>query len=106
MKERSEGRGPNETRPIRIDIDSNRYAEGSSIISMGHTKVSTTVSIEDRIPEWSRGAGKGWVTAEYSMLPRATHTRGRREAMRGRVGGRTSEIQRLIISRDILKQFS
>jgi ribonuclease PH len=71
-----------------------RYAEGSCIVSFGHTRVLCTASVEEAVPEWRKGAGSGWVTAEYSMLPRATHRRTRRE--RGSVGGRTQEIQRLI----------
>jgi len=74
----------------------NRYAEGSCLISFGHTKVLVTASIEESLPGWLRGKGQGWVTAEYGMLPRATHTRGRREAAAGKQSGRTQEIQRLI----------
>ena len=74
----------------------NRYAEGSCLVSFGHTKVLCTASIEDKVPGWMRNSGQGWVTAEYGMLPRATHTRGRREAAAGKQSGRTQEIQRLI----------
>ena len=74
----------------------NRYAEGSCLISFGHTRVLVTASVEENVPGWMRGKGQGWVTAEYGMLPRATHTRGRREAASGKQTGRTQEIQRLI----------
>ncbi|MGI8944454.1 MAG: ribonuclease PH, partial [Qipengyuania sp.] len=72
------------------------HAEGSCLISFGQTRVLCTASVEERIPPWMRGKGEGWVTAEYSMLPRSTHTRGMREAVKGKQGGRTQEIQRLI----------
>ena len=72
------------------------HAEGSCLIEMGRTRVWITASVEDRVPMHRRGSGQGWITAEYSMLPRATHDRGAREAIQGRVGGRTHEIQRLI----------
>ncbi len=74
----------------------NRYAEGSCLVSFGHTKVLVTASVEEGVPGFLRGKGQGWVTAEYGMLPRATHTRGRREAAQGKQSGRTQEIQRLI----------
>jgi ribonuclease PH len=74
----------------------NRYAEGSCLVAFGHTKVLCTASVEDRVPPFLRNTGKGWVTAEYGMLPRATHTRGAREAAKGSQSGRTQEIQRLI----------
>jgi len=83
-------------RPVTIDTNFNRYAEGSALISFGHTRVLCTASIEERQPPFLRGTDKGWVTAEYGMLPRATHTRGGREAARGKQTGRTVEIQRLI----------
>ena len=83
-------------RPVTIETGVNRYAEGSCLISFGHTKVLVTASVEETIPGWMRGKGQGWVTAEYGMLPRATHTRGRREAAAGKQTGRTQEIQRLI----------
>jgi ribonuclease PH len=83
-------------RPIKLETGVNRYAEGSCLASFGHTKVLVTASVEDRVPGFMRGRGLGWVTAEYGMLPRATHTRGRREASEGKQSGRTQEIQRLI----------
>ncbi|MGB0262682.1 MAG: ribonuclease PH, partial [Henriciella sp.] len=73
-----------------------RYAEGSCLVKFGHTHVLCTASLTDKVPGWMRGTGKGWITAEYGMLPRATHTRGRREAAAGKQSGRTQEIQRLI----------
>lgn len=91
---RPDGRDPGALRPITIELGKVRHAEGSCLISAGHTQVLCAASVEDRVPEWKVGRGAGWVTAEYSMLPRATHTRSRRE--RGKVGGRTQEIQRLI----------
>ena len=81
---------------MRIELGTNAYAEGSCIIEMGRTRVNITASVEDRVPPHRRGTGRGWITAEYSMLPRATHDRGQREAAQGRIGGRTHEIQRLI----------
>jgi len=81
-------------RPLAIDLDAAPYAEGSCMISTGNTRVLCTASVETSVPEWRTGSGRGWVTAEYAMLPRATHTRSRRE--RGSVRGRTQEIQRLI----------
>ncbi len=83
-------------RAVTIETGVNRYAEGSCLIGFGHTKVLITASVEDRVPGFMRGRGQGWVTAEYGMLPRATHTRGRREASEGKQSGRTQEIQRLI----------
>jgi ribonuclease PH len=83
-------------RPITLETGVNRYAEGSCLISCGHTKVLVTASLEESVPPFLRGRGQGWVTAEYGMLPRATHTRGRREAAQGKQSGRTQEIQRLI----------
>ncbi|TLS77975.1 ribonuclease PH [Mariprofundus erugo] len=91
-----EDRRADELRPVSIDTAFNRYAEGSALISFGHTRVLCTASIEEKQPPFLRGTGKGWVTAEYGMLPRATHTRGSREAAHGKQGGRTVEIQRLI----------
>jgi ribonuclease PH len=91
---RRDGRTPGELRPITIGLGKARHAEGSCLISAGHTQVLCAASVEERVPDWKAGRGAGWVTAEYSMLPRATHTRSRRE--RGSVGGRTQEIQRLI----------
>jgi ribonuclease PH len=83
-------------RAVTLETGVNRYAEGSCLASFGHTKVLITASVEDRVPPFMRGRGQGWVTAEYGMLPRATHTRGRREASEGKQSGRTQEIQRLI----------
>jgi len=91
-----ENRQVDALRPVTIDTKFNRYAEGSALISFGHTRVLCTASIEERQPPFLRGTDKGWVTAEYGMLPRATHTRGGREAARGKQTGRTVEIQRLI----------
>src|ERR1700704_341413 len=83
-------------RPVTLETAVNRYAEGSCLVSFGHTKVLVTASVDEGVPGFLRGKGQGWVTAEYGMLPRATHTRGRREATEGRPSGRTQEIQRLI----------
>ena len=83
-------------RTVTLETGVNRYAEGSCLVSFGHTKVLVTASVEENVPGWMRGKGAGWVTAEYGMLPRATHTRGRREAAGGKQSGRTQEIQRLI----------
>jgi ribonuclease PH len=89
-------RTPEQLRPVTLETGVNRYAEGSCLVSFGHTKVLVTASVEETVPGWMRGKGAGWVTAEYGMLPRATHTRGRREAASGKQTGRTQEIQRLI----------
>ena len=89
-------RAPNVLRPVTLETGVNRYAEGSCMVSFGHTKVLVTASLEEGVPGFLRGKGQGWVTAEYGMLPRATHTRGRREAAQGKQSGRTQEIQRLI----------
>ncbi|MDO5087701.1 MAG: ribonuclease PH [Comamonadaceae bacterium] len=83
-------------RPLRLTRRYTRYAEGSVLIEMGETRVLCNASVEDKVPPHKRGSGEGWVTAEYGMLPRATHTRGSREAARGKQSGRTQEIQRLI----------
>jgi len=83
-------------RPVVLETAVNRYAEGSCLVGFGHTKVLVTASLEEGVPGFLRGKGQGWVTAEYGMLPRATHTRGRREAAQGKQSGRTQEIQRLI----------
>ena len=83
-------------RPVTLETGVNRYAEGSCLVSFGHTKVLVTASLEEGVPGFLRGKGQGWVTAEYGMLARATHTRGRREAAQGKQSGRTQEIQRLI----------
>jgi len=93
---RPSGRAPDEMRAIDIQTGFTRHAEGSCLISFGDTRVLVTASVEERVPPFLRGKGKGWVTAEYSMLPRATHTRGSREAAKGKQSGRTQEIQRLI----------
>lgn len=93
---RIDGRKPDELRQMKITRNFNKYAEGSVLIEAGDTKVICTASIEDKVPPFLRGNGQGWVTAEYSMLPRATETRNIREATRGRLSGRTSEIQRLV----------
>ena len=93
---RPSGRASDQLRPIAIERRFTRHAEGSVLVSFGDTRVLCTASIEDRVPPWLRGKGEGWVTAEYGMLPRATHTRMQREAAKGGQGGRTMEIQRLI----------
>jgi ribonuclease PH len=93
---RSDGRAPNQLRSVRITPGFIEHAEGSVLIEMGRTKVICTASVEDGVPRFLTGRGRGWVTAEYGMLPRSTNTRNDREAARGRVGGRTMEIQRLI----------
>lgn len=93
---RSFDRETNQMRPITIQGNVSRHAEGSCLIEVGHTKVLCTATIEDRIPPWLRDGGRGWVTAEYGMLPRATTSRNQREAARGKQSGRTQEIQRLI----------
>lgn len=93
---RPSGRAPDEMRTITIETGYTKHAEGSCLIGFGDTKVLCTASVEERIPPWLRGKGEGWVTGEYSMLPRATHTRGQREAAKGKQSGRTQEIQRLI----------
>jgi ribonuclease PH len=95
-KMRPSGRSGNEMRAIKMERDYTMHAEGSVLIAFGNTRVLCTASVEDRVPPWLRGGGKGWVTAEYGMLPRATHTRSGREAARGKQSGRTQEIQRLI----------
>src|ERR1700761_5239614 len=86
----------NVLRPVTLETGVNRYAEGSCLVSFGHTRVLVTASLEEGVPGFLRGRGQGWVTAKYGMLPRATHTRGRREAAQGKQSGRTQEIQRLI----------
>jgi ribonuclease PH len=93
---RSDKRPPGELRPVSITPNYLMHAEGSVLIEAGNTKVICTASVEDRVPPFLRNSGKGWVTAEYGMLPRATSTRTQREASQGKVGGRTQEIQRLI----------
>jgi len=89
-------RAPDQLRAVTLETGVNRYAEGSCLVSFGHTKVLVTATVEENVPGWMRNKGAGWVTAEYGMLPRATHTRGRREAAAGKQTGRTQEIQRLI----------
>ncbi|WP_100373683.1 ribonuclease PH [Bacillus sp. FJAT-45037] len=93
---RTDGRNVNDLREVKIDTNYLKHPEGSVLISMGDTKVICTASIEDRVPPFMRGQGKGWITAEYSMLPRATESRTIRESSKGKVTGRTMEIQRLI----------
>ena len=93
---RPSGRAPDQMRAISIEPGFSAHAEGSCLIAFGQTRVLVTASVEERLPPWLRGKGQGWVTAEYGMLPRATHTRGNREAAKGKQSGRTQEIQRLI----------
>ncbi|MFC1304890.1 ribonuclease PH [Xanthomonas phaseoli] len=93
---RPSGRTADQLRPVRIERAFPRHAEGSVLVSFGDTRVLCTASVENRVPGFLRGKGEGWVTAEYGMLPRSTHTRSDREAARGKQGGRTLEIQRLI----------
>ena len=93
---RPSGRAPDELRPIALETGVSKHAEGSCLVRFGDTQVLCTASIEDNVPPWLRKSGKGWVTAEYGMLPRATTTRTPREAARGKQSGRTQEIQRLI----------
>jgi ribonuclease PH len=93
---RSDGRAHDELRPVSIEPGFLKYAEGSALISVGNTRVLCAASIEDRVPMWMKGRGVGWVTAEYAMLPRATQERTQREVAKGRPGGRTHEIQRII----------
>ncbi|MDA0365614.1 MAG: ribonuclease PH [Chloroflexi bacterium] len=94
--ERSYGRTPREARPVTIEPAYLKHAEGSVLITTGDTKVICAATVEPGVPRWLKGSGHGWVTAEYGMLPRATNTRNDREAARGKQGGRTQEIQRLI----------
>lgn len=93
---RSDGRKPNELRKIRITRDYLKHPEGSVLVEFGDTKVVCTVSVQESVPPFLKGKGQGWITAEYSMLPRATQTRNIRESVQGRIGGRTHEIQRMI----------
>jgi ribonuclease PH len=93
---RPDGRKADELRPVTITRHWQRYAEGSALVEFGETKVLCAASVTEGVPRWRKGGGLGWVTAEYSMLPRATHTRSDRESVRGRIGGRTHEISRLI----------
>ncbi|HDR46390.1 MAG TPA: ribonuclease PH [Geoalkalibacter subterraneus] len=94
--ERSYDRTPDQLRPVIFERGFTRYAEGSVLVSFGETRVLCNASVEENVPSFMRGEGRGWITAEYSMLPRATQTRSPREAVRGKIGGRTHEIQRLI----------
>ena len=96
MSVRPSGRAPDQMRAVTFGPTFSRHAEGSCLVRFGDTHVLCTASVEDRVPPFMRGQGRGWVTAEYGMLPRATHTRGDREAARGKQSGRTQEIQRLI----------
>ncbi|MDQ2857185.1 MAG: ribonuclease PH, partial [Candidatus Eremiobacteraeota bacterium] len=93
---RSDGRAADALRPVSIAANPLAFAEGSALIEVGNTRVLCAATIEERVPPWLRGQGRGWVTAEYAMLPRATQERTQRESSRGKVGGRTHEIQRLI----------
>ena len=93
---RPSGRAPDEMRTLSFEPHYTKHAEGSVLVSFGDTRVICTASVEEKVPPFLRGKGEGWVTAEYSMLPRATHTRGSREAAKGKQSGRTQEIQRLI----------
>jgi ribonuclease PH len=93
---RADGRGPLDTRPMQILPGYLDHAEGSCLVTAGATRVLCAVSLEDRVPDFLKGKGRGWLTAEYAMLPRSTHTRSQRESTRGKIGGRTHEIQRLI----------
>ena len=96
MTQRASGRRPDELRPVRLEPGFAKHAEGSCLVKFGDTHVLCTASLEERVPPFLRNTGRGWVTAEYGMLPRSTHTRTDREAARGRQSGRTQEIQRLI----------
>lgn len=96
MSNRADGRTADQLRPITIERGWSEHAEGSALISFGGTKVLCTASFTSGVPRWKVGKGEGWVTAEYSMLPRATHSRSDREAVKGKIGGRTHEISRLI----------
>ena len=93
---RPSGRAPDQMRELRFEPGFTKHAEGACLVSFGETRVLVTASVEERVPPFLRGKGQGWVTAEYGMLPRATHTRGNREAAKGKQSGRTQEIQRLI----------
>ncbi|WP_129842352.1 ribonuclease PH [Streptomyces sp. RFCAC02] len=93
---RIDGRSADQLRPVRIERGWSKHAEGSVLISFGDTRVLCTASVTEGVPRWRRGSGEGWVTGEYAMLPRATNTRGDRESVRGKIGGRTHEISRLI----------
>ncbi len=94
--DREDGRAPDQLRPVQITRNYIKPAEGSVLIEVGDTKVICTATVEEKVPPFQKGSGKGWVTAEYSMLPRATQTRTPRESAKGKIGGRTQEIQRLV----------
>ena len=94
--DREDGRAPDQLRPVQITRNYIKPAEGSVLIEVGDTKVICTATVEEKVPPFQKGSGKGWVTAEYSMLPRATQTRTQRESAKGKIGGRTQEIQRLV----------
>lgn len=96
MMVRIDGRRADELRPVTIEPEVLKFAEGSALVALGDTRVLCAATIEEKVPQWMRGQGLGWVTAEYSMLPRATQERTQRESAKGRVGGRTHEIQRII----------
>ncbi|KUN36606.1 ribonuclease PH [Streptomyces longwoodensis] len=93
---RIDGRTPQQLRPVTIERGWSKHAEGSVLVSYGDTRVLCTATVTEGVPRWRKGSGEGWVTAEYAMLPRATNTRGDRESVKGRIGGRTHEISRLI----------
>jgi ribonuclease PH len=93
---RPAGRSANQVRPVTLTRNYTKHAEGSVLVEFGDTKVLCTASIEEGVPRFLKGQGQGWITAEYGMLPRSTHTRNAREAAKGKQGGRTMEIQRLI----------
>src|SRR3954462_6207040 len=93
---RFDGRRPDQLRPVTIERSWSKHAEGSVLVSFGDTRVLCTASATQGVPRWRKGSGEGWVTSEYAMLPRATNTRGDRESVRGKIGGRTHEISRLI----------
>src|SRR5690606_26727651 len=93
---RPDGRKPDQLRPVKLTRGWSRHPEGSVLVEFGDTRVLCTASVTDGVPRWLRGSGRGWVTAEYAMLPRATNTRGERESVKGAIGGRTHEISRLI----------
>jgi len=94
--ERTNNRQINQMRPVEIEVGINKHAEGSALVKFGDTHVICTATIENNVPRWMRGSNEGWITAEYGMLPRSTHSRMNREAARGKQSGRTMEIQRLI----------
>src|SRR5919206_2622641 len=93
---RIDGRTPDQLRPVTIERGWSKHAEGSVLVSFGDTRVLCTASVNEGVPRWRKGSGLGWLTAEYAMLPAATHERSDRESVKGRVGGRTQEISRLV----------